>query len=88
MDVEGAGDGADGFSVSDEFSGEFLLVGQHFLWPAEGHAARLGGQPAFLCAAEDATAFTQSTCGGDHALIPWSICGLGKCVGQSRRCAW
>jgi len=34
------------------------------------------------------TAFTQSTCGGDHALIPWSICGLGKCVGQSRRCAW
>jgi len=34
------------------------------------------------------TAFTQSTCGGDHALIPWSIFGSGECVGQSRRRAW
>jgi hypothetical protein len=54
VDVERPGDGADGFSVADEFSGEFLLVRQHFLWPAKGHAARLGGQPAFLRAAEDA----------------------------------
>jgi len=38
--------------------------------------------------ARAATAFTQSTCGGDHALILWSICGLGECVGHSRRRAW
>jgi len=53
MDVENPGDGADGFSVADEVSGEFLLIGLHFLWPAEGHAACLSGQPAFLCSAED-----------------------------------
>jgi len=53
VDVEGPGDGADGFPVADEVSGEFLLVGLHFLWPAKGYAARLSGQPAFLCAAED-----------------------------------
>ena len=34
------------------------------------------------------TAFTQFTCGGDQALIPWSIFGSGECVGYSRRRAW
>ncbi len=32
MDVEGPGDAADGFTVLDEVSGEFLLIGRHFLW--------------------------------------------------------
>ena len=39
-------------------------------------------------AAHVATAFTQFTCGGDQALIPWSIFGSGECVGYSRRRAW
>jgi len=30
MDVKGPGDAADGISVSGEFSGEFLLIGQYF----------------------------------------------------------
>ncbi len=72
MDVEGPGDGADGFTVADEFSGEFLLVGQHFLWPAEGHAARLGGQPAFLRAAEDEGALEL---GGMRCTAYGRLCG-------------
>jgi len=36
MDAESPGDGTDGFSVPDEFSGEFLLVGLHLSGPAEG----------------------------------------------------
>jgi hypothetical protein len=34
------------FPFPDEFPGPFLLVEAHFLWPAEDHAARLGGQSA------------------------------------------
>ena len=78
MDVEGPGDGADGFSVADEFSGEFLLIGQHFLGPAEGHAARLSGQPAFLCAAEDEGALELGDAGEDRYDHPAGrACGIG-----------
>ena len=51
MDVEGPGNGADRLPVSDEFPGQFLLVRAHFLGPAEGNAARLGGQSAVTCSA-------------------------------------
>ncbi len=35
-----------------------------------------------------ATAFTQSTCGNDHALIPSGLRGFGEWVGQSSRRSW
>ncbi len=46
MNIEGPGDGADRLPVADEFPGHLLLVRAHFLRPAEGDAARLGGYPA------------------------------------------
>ena len=42
MNVEGPGNGTDRLPVADEFPGQLLLVGAHFLRPAEGDAARLG----------------------------------------------
>ena len=40
MDVEGPGDGADGFAFEDELTGEFGLIGAHFPWTPKGHATR------------------------------------------------
>ena len=53
MDVERLGDGADGLPVTHEFPRELLLVGQHFLWPAKDHAARLSCRPTILCSTEN-----------------------------------
>jgi hypothetical protein len=51
VNVEGPGDSADRLPVADEFPGQLLLVRAHFLWPPEGNAARLGGDPAVVCKA-------------------------------------
>ena len=46
VDVEGPGNGADRFPVSDQFLGRFLLIWLYFLWPSESDASRLGSQSA------------------------------------------
>ena len=66
MDVEGPGDGADGLAVGDEVAGELLLIGRHLSGPAEGHAARLGGQAPFFRAAEDEGALKLGDAGEDR----------------------
>jgi len=38
MDFEGSGNGAYGFSAAIEFTGEFFLIGQQFIWSTEGDA--------------------------------------------------
>ena len=53
MDVEGPGDGADGFALEDELTSKLRLVRSHFLRATEGHAARHGGLPAFVGPAHD-----------------------------------
>ena len=53
MDVKGPGNGTDRLPVADEFPGHLLLVRAHFLWPAEGDAARLGGDPAVVRPADN-----------------------------------
>jgi 6-pyruvoyltetrahydropterin/6-carboxytetrahydropterin synthase len=37
--------------LNSRIEGLERVVGAHFLWPAEGNAARLGGQPAVACSA-------------------------------------
>ena len=56
MNVEGSGDGTDGFAFEKELAGQVLLFRQHLLWPTEGNATGYGGLPAILRSGQDQAA--------------------------------
>jgi len=54
MNVEGFGDGADGFPLLDEFEGQFLLITAKLTRTAEGDPAFAGVDETVLSALSDA----------------------------------
>jgi hypothetical protein len=78
VNVEGPGNGADRLPVADEFPGQFLLIRAHFPWPAEGNAARLGGQSAVTCSAyNEGTLELGDACEDRHDHPPGRTCRVG-----------
>ena len=72
MDIEGAGDFADGFSFFNEMAREGALIRPQFGRAPEGDAAGLGGAPAFLGSAGDQRALElrDASKDGEHRVSP------------------
>ena len=82
MNVEGFGDGADGFPLLDEFEGQFLLITAKLTRTAEGDPAFAGVDETVLSALSDEGALELGHAGEDgqyHAagrrerIRPWLV---------------